>query len=635
MVQSISTEPPRWARWLDLLFVTLVGVAVLVALLGGVRIRIAFVRLSLTSPWRIAIAAIVVTVVRHIALPQPAIYRDLPVRASAWQRDWVIDDVDVGTAAPIRLRTTLGIVVLFSALTAVMTFPLIFHIRDGLADPGDPLLNTWALRWVVHQLIASPTHLFDGNIFAPERNTLAYSETLIAPAIVTAPLAWIGVGPIAVHNIVFLAGLIASGVGVTLLVRDLTGRLPAAVLSGVVFAFLPFRFDHFPQLQLQQAQWIPLAVWAVHRIVREGRIRAGIGLGVAVAAQLMSCMYYGIFLMLYLAVFGGCLLLWRLRSWRRWMPGMVAAVLTAIVLFAPAAKAYLEARTVVGERGRQENVSYSATIDNYAAAPDKNWVYGWTSKRFGGLERNLFPGIVALALTAVALWPPLSAVRLTYAIALAFAVDLTLGFNGLSYPLLYKFVSPVRALRIPALAVIVVGFSLAVLAGFGAARLRRGALTAVMVALVMLESASLPMPLTTIPTDPPAIYNELLRDNAGRPASTIVELPIDYTRSGHYEDQIYMYYSTFHWQKLVNGYSGFFPPAYLEAAALMRTFPDARSLAALKSRDVRYVVIHGERMTADAYRRLVFAVDECGCGLTLVAKQPWQSNEISVYRISL
>ena len=61
--------------------------------------------------------------------------------------------------------------------------PQALRMRDGVADVGDPLLNAWALAWVAHELPTVPTHVFDANIFHPERGTLAYSETLLAPAI--------------------------------------------------------------------------------------------------------------------------------------------------------------------------------------------------------------------------------------------------------------------------------------------------------------------------------------------------------------------------------------------------------------------------------------------------------------------
>ena len=77
---------------------------------------------------------------------------------------------------------------LFTVLTAAMTWPQVTRMADGVHDPGDPLLITWILAWVAHQLPRAPAHLFDANIFYPERNTLAYSETLVVPGTFAAPL---------------------------------------------------------------------------------------------------------------------------------------------------------------------------------------------------------------------------------------------------------------------------------------------------------------------------------------------------------------------------------------------------------------------------------------------------------------
>ena len=105
-----------------------------------------------------------------------------------------------------------------------MTYPQVLQMSDGVHDDGDPLLLTWVLGWVAHQLPRAPARLFDANMFYPERNTLAYSETLLVPALVVAPLHWLGVGAIFIYNLVFLSGFALSGVGVALLVRRLTGH---------------------------------------------------------------------------------------------------------------------------------------------------------------------------------------------------------------------------------------------------------------------------------------------------------------------------------------------------------------------------------------------------------------------------
>ena len=54
----------------------------------------------------------------------------------------------------------------FTALTAVMTYPQVLHLRDGVHDDGDPLLNTWTLTWVAHQLPRAPalTLVSDANV---------------------------------------------------------------------------------------------------------------------------------------------------------------------------------------------------------------------------------------------------------------------------------------------------------------------------------------------------------------------------------------------------------------------------------------------------------------------------------------
>ena len=48
---------------------------------------------------------------------------------------------------------------------------------------------------------------------------------------------------------------------------------------------------------------------------------------------------------------------------------------------------------------------------------------------------------------------------------------MSLGFNGLLYRALYDYFLPFKALRIPARMGLMVGFSLAVLAGYGVARI--------------------------------------------------------------------------------------------------------------------------------------------------------------------
>jgi hypothetical protein len=521
-----------------------------------------------------------------------------------------------------------------------MTYPQVLHMRDGVHDDGDPLLVTWVLAWVAHQLPLAPARLFDANIFYPERNTLAYSETLIVPALIVAPLHWLGVGPILVHNLVFLSGFALSGVGVALLVRRLTGQTGPALLAGIVFAFPPYRIDHYAHLQLQQTQFIPLALWAFHRVLDTGRRRDGVLLGGFVAGQMLSCMYYGIFLIPYMAVVCGTMLVAARALSRRRLVALLLAFAVVVMAMIPVGRAYMSAREVVGERGREEVAESSATWRNYLAPAEMNLLYGKVFARFMQPERQLFPGFVAVALAVVGLWPPLSATRVAYGLGLLLAFDVSLGFNGLLYPALYDWFLPFRALRIPARMGLMVVFSLAVLTGYGAARvagrfrsalIRRSVLGALAI-LMLVEYASRPLAFWHAPRQPPPVYADLVRDRGDGPPAVLFEFP-----TGLIAESAYLYYSTFHWQWLVNGYSGFFPPSYLRLVRAIENFPDEPSMNAIKSHGARYLVIHGEYLRGDRYRTLIPQLD-ARRDLTLVSRHPWQLSyghaEISVYRVS-
>src|SRR5262249_37075297 len=177
--------------------------------------------------------------------------------------------------------------------------------------------------------------------FYPERRTLAYSETMLVPSTAVAPLWWAGAGTLLVYNIVFLSGFIVSGAGTALLVRSLTGSAAAGIIAGVVFAFLPYRIDHYPHVQLQQTQCLPFALWAFHRLLRSDSLRDGALFGAFFAGQLLSCMYYALFLVPYLAAVCGVLAIADGRLSRRRLIALGVASAIVIVAAIPVGRVYL------------------------------------------------------------------------------------------------------------------------------------------------------------------------------------------------------------------------------------------------------------------------------------------------------
>ena len=546
-------------------------------------------------------------------------------------------------------RYLLGALALYALLAVPMTYPQALHLTDTVHDDGDPLLNAWALAWVAHQLPLAPAHLFDANAFYPERRALAFSETMLVPAVAVAPLRWLGAGVLFTYNIVFLSGFVISGAGMALLVRSLTGSGAAGLVAGIVFAFLPYRIDHFPHVQLQQTQCLPFAFWAFHRLLRTNRLRDGLMFGAFTAGQVLSCMYYGLFLAPFMAFVCGAMLLAEGISKQRLL-ALFAAAAFAIVAVAPVGIVYLGAHKVVGERSVEEVEKGSAVARNYLGPPEANLLYGSLLKPFADGERRLFLGFVAIALGVCALLPygtsgdrpkavgkglaaTLRDPRWAYALGLLFAFDLSLGFNGFSYRILYDYALPYRGLRIPARMGIITGFSLAVLVGYGAARLAAGRrwVFVLMGVLILAEYASKPLDLRQIAAVPES-YADMLEDRGEGPTTAIFEFP-----ASAFDDPTYMYYSTFHWQHLVNGYSGFFPPSYNRVLNAMQRFPDQSAFNAIKSHGARYLFVHGERLYGARYEQLIPELEKRG-DLKLISRRPAVGpdghKEISLYRIS-
>ncbi|HEY7818060.1 MAG TPA: hypothetical protein VIG29_07580, partial [Vicinamibacteria bacterium] len=151
-------------------------------------------------------------------------------------------------------RDKLSALLFYFALTLALTYPLVLAPRTAnRLDSPDALLNSWIVSWNLFQLPRDPLHLFDANIFYPEKGVLALSENLLTGALLASPAALFDASPVFLFNVVLLAGFVTSAYAAFLLAYDLTGSRLPALLAGVLFAFAPYRFAHIPHLQLQLA----------------------------------------------------------------------------------------------------------------------------------------------------------------------------------------------------------------------------------------------------------------------------------------------------------------------------------------------------------------------------------------------
>ena len=112
-----------------------------------------------------------------------------------------------------------------------------------------------------------------------------------------------------------------------------------------------------------------------------------------------------------------------------------------------------------------------------------------------------------MALSVVALIPPVTPVALIYGASMAVAWDASLGTSGRVYPLLRAWLPPFRGLRAPARFAMLVLLGMSVLTAIGMARVARtfsGRAVALAAAgLVVLEYSVAPLSIQIMPSERP------------------------------------------------------------------------------------------------------------------------------------
>jgi hypothetical protein len=616
----------------------------------------------------------------------------------------------------------------YLVLAVVMTWPLARVIDHEIAsDLGDPVFNAWVLLWTGGQLMAflggdvtALSRYWHGNIFFPEPLTIAYSEHLAPQMLQALPILAATDNVVLAYNLLFLSTFVLSGLGMFLLVRDITGRPVAALVAGIAFAFAPYRFAQLSHLQVLSAQWMPFVLYGFRRFLETKRRRALVGGSAALVAQNLSCGYY----LLFFAPFAGAYVLYelavrrRLKDWATWRAFGLAAVVVVLVTL-PFLLPYLEVRnTGVGVRPLGEIQRFSADTHAFVTPPRVSLFLGERLAGFDKGEGAAFPGAAILLLASVGilvglcerysparvpaslspwrqvvggallvllvahlyasttllatgkLWVPFGqswtlylragptllwtlvlalswdvVMRRTreartpwrfYTVAALVAASLALGpqiavegrlISPGPYAWLLDYLPGFDGLRVPARYVMLVTLFLAVLAGIGASALigrarRWGTICAIAAAVFMLVEVwpgrfPTNVPLTQsdedserglevaagelrVGRDIPPIY-KVIRDSPG--TVVLIEFPF----GDPAWDLHSVFYAGYHRQKLVNGFSGFFPDSQQHLIEMLnwRTREPETAWRAVSGSGATHALVHEAAFSDSRGRDLI------------------------------
>lgn len=522
-------------------------------------------------------------------------------------------------APAAQLRRDLQALGFFTLVTLLLLYRMVLNLDGFAGDPGDPLLNSWILAWDTHALLARLPYFFNANIFFPYSLTLAYSETLLGDLPIAAPIIALTHNPLLAHNVLVLLSFIAGGWFMYFTVSRLTGSGWAGLVAGAIFAYQLERFAGFTHLQLLTTQWLPLVLYCLDRVLTQGRWRYWLGLVIFFNLQFLSSYYVGIFMSVTLVLLlAGYLALKVAQPTRKmvWQITAFAAV-TAAINIPLAAPYFTLARQLKLERTVGDLVGLSGSPRDYITASPTHWLYGALGRTFDpghlrGGEHYLFLGVTVWLLVLVGLlWRGGEATARRKALLMLGVLGVLvllswgpqLGGLPLPYRLLFDHVPGFKSIRVPARLIIMVATLAAMIAGFAATRLldrlgkwrQFGGMSLCL--LVVAEAGFLANPgvIVPAPNQGPEVYQWLAKQPDD---PVILELPIpsnDLLQA--YMQATRQYYSTVHWKRMVNGYSGFLTQTYLQIGGAAHSFPNEATLQWLQGLRVNLVVL-----TPDAYQ---------------------------------
>ena len=534
------------------------------------------------------------------------------------------------------------------ALATILMAPMSLHPASYLyayAHPGDAMMAIWT-TWV--RLQASAGHLALDHvtlIAAPQGvNLLQYPPEPITEW----PLLWLArlIGEVAAFNVLILLSFPLAAASMALLSFHVTRSRSASVISGLLYALMPYHVAHSMHMSLGAIQWLPLAVWAWLRLHE----RPGLARACALAAACLAVLWVTVYYVYLLAVVSAVFILWtglqqpRPVTYQRFLGWAIVAIGLAGIIASPWLIRFFKAAGVahlheIGPALQQ----YGRPLKDLFVFAAKPWDYLLPSIRnpfFGPLiepfvtthlygsnvvEQTLYVGIVplglallawryrqtldppvrravqfSLILAAVALWwsappyLPLGAFRIEH--------NEVVSAHRLWFPsgLIYHLAPALRFFRVYARFGLLVGLAVSVLAGIGwmvlmrriASPGRRWATATALVVVSCVEfSVSVPCRDVRIP---PPVYQWL----AAQPEGLLIEYPFcRNTDSIHAE---YLFWQRIHHHPMVNG-----DPGGNRDNAHRPDFVDLLRLGApeqLRALGVTYVIIH-----RDAYARIARA----------------------------
>lgn len=295
--------------------------------------------------------------------------------------------------------------------TRVVTHPATALV--GSNPSNDFQIMTWSLAWWPWAIGHGVNPLHTSLLWPPGGFSTLWMTTVPAPSALALPLT-LAFGPLLAYNVLMFAAVMLATAAAYLLCYELTHRVTASVVGGLIFGLSPYMLGHTVSEHLDLTLVFPLPLLVLLGVRRaRGRLAARhYVLGSAVLLLLIAGSSLELFAdVTFLLVVCGLLALVVARARRRALVDLAKLIGVAYACCSPILIPAL-ANAALASRGQLQSAPANYSVDLWnlvvptptLATGSIHWARALTSRFVGNIgERDGYLGVPLLAVCALAL----------------------------------------------------------------------------------------------------------------------------------------------------------------------------------------------------------------------------------------
>jgi len=490
------------------------------------------------------------------------------------------------------LKEHTSVLILYTLITFILTYPVVFKIRNYIPGGGD------AFQWI-RILWYTPVAIFNSNLTKLTHDYLIfYPDGIPASPFQSAfnqILSYVLSSIMEIHvvyTILWLFSFIFGAYGTYLLVRYLTGDRTSSFIAGIVFAFSPYHFVHsLGHFGATSIEWIPFCALYLMKMFKEGGVRNSFFAGIFFILVAMSDLQYMVFMGIFVMLLFVYEIYVFLRTENRGYKEILKRIFYKYAIFGFVSFIGIIPLTLENiltatssdnflKLSPSEAVMYSADLLSFFLPSVLHPIFGNIMtdiySNFSGntSENTMFIGytVIFLSLFAVYKLKGNKYVKFWLIAALSFSI-ISLGpllhVNGktsftefnttvpLPYLVLYYLIPFLDNCRTTGRFFVIASLSFAVLMGYGASellksnRINKKVATIVITGLIIFEYLAVPVSIS--PVDEPSFYKEISQDKGNY---ALLEIP---ATKDYVAGSTIIYYQTIHGKPVIGNWAARYP----------------------------------------------------------------------------